>query len=132
MLSTGLSDWLGDEMEKNKIRLEIFEGDPFGSTCCGPGPYLNSLEAVEKLRKMLTERNQIVEKLSKEFKDRVQVDREIISQKRWDYPEYVRKLMSDGKPLPFIFINGEAVVIGRFPVYEEFVALLKPHLKAAK
>jgi len=117
-----------DTMEKSKIKIEICEGDPFGSACCGPCPRISSLEAVEKLRQMLTERGQIVEKLFKEFKDVVQVEREIISQKRWDYPEYVRRLMFDGKPLPYIFINGEAVSIGKFPTYEEFVTLLKPHL----
>jgi len=115
-------------MEKSKIKVEIFEGDPFGSACCGPGPRINSPEAVEKVRQMLTERYQTVEKLTKEFKDVAQVEREIISQKRWDYPEYVRRLMSNGKPLPYIFINGEAVSIGKFPTYEEFVTLLKPHL----
>ncbi len=123
---------MGDELEKSKIKIEIFEGDPFGSACCGPGPRITSIEQVEKLRQMLTERNQTVEKLSKEFKDTVQVEREIISQKRWDYPEYVRKLESEGKPLPYIFINGEAVLIGRFPTYEEFVTMLKPHLEGAK
>jgi len=116
-------------MEKAKIKIEIFEGDPFGSVCCGPGPRTNSLEAVEKQRQMLTERYQTVEKLSKEFKDVVHVEREIISHKRWDYPEYVRKLQSEGKPLPYIFVNGEAVAIGKFPTYEEFVTILKPHLK---
>lgn len=115
-------------MEKSKVKLEIFEGDPFGSACCGPGPRITSVEAAEKLRQMLMERGQTVEKLSKEFKDKVQVEREIISPKRWDYPEYVRKMMSDNKPLPYIFINGEAVAIGRFPSYEEFVTLLKPRL----
>ena len=115
-------------MEKNKIKLEIYEGDPFGSACCGPGPLITSEAAVEELRQMLTERYQIVERLSKEFRDTAQVQREIISQKRWDYPKDVRNLMSDGKPLPYIFINGEAVVVGKFPTYEEFVMLLKPHL----
>lgn len=118
-------------MEKNKIKVEIFEGDPFGSACCGPGPRINSPEAVEKLRQMLTERYQTVEKLSKELKDVIQVERDIISQKRWDYPEYVRKLMYDDKPLPYIFINGEAVAVGKFPSYEEFVTLLKSHLANA-
>jgi len=114
-------------MEKSKIRLEIYEGDPFGSACCGPGP-IASLEAAEKFREMLTNRNQIVERLSKEFRDVVQIEREILSQKRHDYPEHVRKLMFDSKPLPYIFINGEAVMFGKFPTYEEFVTLLKPHL----
>ena len=115
-------------MEKIKVKLEIFEGDPFGSACCGPGPLSSSPNAVEKLRVMLIERNEIAEKLSKEFRDTVQVEREIISQKRFDYPEYVRKLVFDGKPLPYIFINGEAVATGRFPTYEEFVTLLKPYV----
>ena len=115
-------------MEKSKVRLEIYEGDPFGSTCCGPGPRITSPETAEKFRQMLTERNQTVEKLSREFRDVVQVEREIISQKRWDYPEYVRKLESEGKPLPYVFVNGEPVAIGKFPTYEEFMALLKPHL----
>lgn len=116
-------------MEKSKVKLEIYEGDPFGSTCCGPGPRITSLEAAEKFRQMLTERNQTVEKLSKEFRD-IEVERETLSQKRHDdYPDYVRRLMFEGKPLPYIFINGEAVLIGKFPTYEEIVALLKPHLK---
>ena len=114
---------------KNKIKLEIFEGDPFGSACCGSSP-INSPNAVKKLRQMLIERNQITEKLSKEFTGTVQVEREIISQKRWDYPEYVRKLMFDEKPLPYIFIDGEAVITGKFPTYEEFATLLKPYLKS--
>jgi hypothetical protein len=33
--------------------------------------------------------------------------------------------MFDGKPLPYIFINGEAVAIGKFLTYEEIVTLLK-------
>jgi len=116
-------------MEKSKVKLEIYEGDPFGSTCCGPGPRITSFEAAEKFRQMLTERNQTVEKLSKEFRDVVEVEREMLSQKRHDYPDYVRRLMFEGKPLPYIFINGEAVLIGKFPTYKEFVTLLKPHLK---
>ena len=116
-------------MEKSRVKIEIYEGDPFGSACCGPGPRISSLEAVEKLRQMLTERGQIVEKLSKEFRDSIQIEREIISSKRWDYPEYVRRLTFDGKPLPYIFINGQAVAVGKFPTYEEFVTLLKPHLE---
>lgn len=115
-------------MEKSKVKLEIYEGDPFGSTCCGPGPRITSAEAAEKFRQMLTERNQTVEKLSREFRDVVEVVREIISQKRWDYPEYVRKLESEGKPLPYVFINGEPVAIGKFPTYGEFVVLLSPLL----
>ena len=116
-------------MEKVKIRLEIYEDDPFGSTCCGPGPRVTSLAAVEKLRRMFEERSEIAEKLSEEYKDSVTIKRDFINQKRWDYPEYVIKLMSDSKPTPYIFIDGEPVVVGKFPTYEEFTTLLKAHLR---
>jgi Fe-S oxidoreductase len=116
-------------MEKVKARLEIYEDDPFGSTCCGPGPRVTSLAAVEKFRRMLEERSEIVKKLSEEYKDSVTIERDTINQKRWDYPEHVMKLMSDSKPTPYIFIDGESVVVGKFPSYEEFTTLLKAHLR---
>ena len=116
-------------MEKSKIKIEIYEGDPFGSACCGPGPLVNSIAAVEKLRKMLTERNETVNRLSVEYKDSITIKREIVSQKRWDYPEYVRRLVFEGKPLPYVFMNEEPILIGKFPSYEEFAALLKARLQ---
>jgi len=116
-------------MEKVKVKLEIYEDDPFGGTCCGPGPRVTSLEAVEKLRKMLEERSEIVKKLSEEYKDSVTISRDFINQKRWDYPEYVMKLTLDSKPTPYIFIDGEPVMVGKFLSYEEFTALLKTHLR---
>jgi hypothetical protein len=119
----------GWSMEKVKVRLEIYEDDPFGSTCCGPGPRVASLAAVEKLRRMLEERSEIVKKLSEEYKDSVTIERDTINQKRLDYPEYVMKLMSDSKPTPYIFIDGEPVVVGKFPSYEEFTTLMKTYLR---
>ena len=119
----------GLSMEKVKARLGIYEDDPFGSTCCGPGPRVTSFAAVEKLRRMLEERSEIVKKLSEEYKDSVTIERDTINQKRWDYPEYVMKLMSDNKRTPYIFIDGEPVVVGKFPSYEEFTTLLKAHLR---
>jgi len=116
-------------MEKVKVRLEIYEDDPFGSTCCGPGPRVTSLAAVEKLRKMLEERSEIVRKLAEEYKDSAIIKRDYLNEKRGDYPEYVSRLMLDSKPTPFVFINEEPVVIGKFPSYEEFTALLKARLK---
>jgi len=115
-------------VEKGKVRIEIYESDPFGSTCCGLGPRMTSFVAVEKLRKILEERSEIVKKLSDEYKDSVTIKRDMINQKRWNYPEYVTKLMSDDKPVPYVFINEELVVVGKFPSYEEFVALLKARL----
>ena len=116
-------------MERNKVMMEIYEGDPFGSTCCGPGPRLTSSAAVEALRKMLEERSEIVKKLSEEYKDSVTIKRDTINQKRCDYPEHVMKLMLDSKPTPYVFIDGEPVIAGKFPSYEEFTTLLKASLK---
>lgn len=115
--------------EKDKIRIEIYEGDPFEGACCGPGPRVTSLAAVEGLRKMLEERSEIVKKISEKYRDCVSVKRDTISQKRRDYPEYVVRLMSDDKPVPYVFINEELVVIGEFPSYEKFVALLDARMK---
>jgi hypothetical protein len=70
-----------------------------------------------------------VKKISEEYKDSVTIKRNTINQKRWDYPEYVMKLMLDSKPTPYIFIDGEPVVVGKFPLYEEFVTLLKARLR---
>ena len=116
-------------MVNKRIKIEVFEGDPFGNACCGPSSAARPLEAIEKIRQMLTERSQIVEKLSKEFKDAIQVEREIISPKRWGYPEHVKRLMFDNEHLPYVFINGEAIAVGKFPTYEEFATLIRPHLK---
>jgi hypothetical protein len=116
-------------MEKVKVKLEIYEDDPFGGTCCGPGPRVTSIEAVEKLRKMLEERSGIVKKLSEEYKDSVTIKRDALNQKRWNYPEYVMRLMLDSKPTPYIFIDGEPVIVGKFPSYEEFTTLLAASLR---
>jgi hypothetical protein len=78
---------------------------------------------------MLEERSEIVKKLSEEYIDSVTIKRDTINQKRWDYPEYVMKLMLDSKPAPYIFIDGELVIVGKFPSYEEFTTLLKAHLR---
>ena len=116
-------------MEKVKIRLEIYEDDPFGSTCCGPGPRVTSLAAVEKLRRMLEERSEIAEKLSEEYKDSVTIGRDFINQKRLDYSAYVMKLVLDSKPTPYIFVDGKPVIVGKFLSYEEFTTLLKASLR---
>ena len=116
-------------MEKVKVRVEIYEDDPFGSTCCGPGPRVTSVAAVEKLRKMLEERSDIVTKLSEEYKNSATIKRDTINQKRSDYPQYVTKLMIDSKPTPYIFINGDPVIVGKFPSYEELATLLKARLR---
>ncbi len=119
-------------MTNIRIRIEVYEDDPFGSSCCGSNFSTNSLGAVDKIRQMLTERFQIIEKISKEFKDAIQVEREIVSPKRWNYPQHVKSLMFDNKSLPYVFINGEAVSVGKFPTYEEFATLISSYVKSAR
>jgi hypothetical protein len=111
-------------MEK-KVKVEIYEGDPFDGSCCGPGRA--SPDVADKLRQMLIERNNVVRRLQNELKDKVEIKREIISSRRYDYPEYVRELRGKNKPLPYIFLNGTVACVGKFPSYEEFLALLEPY-----
>ena len=110
-------------MDTPKLILEIYQGDPFAGACCGPGT--RSPESIEKLRKMLTERSQILKKLQEEFRDKMHLKSEIVSPKRWDYPEHVRRLMAENLPLPYIFMNEKAVVTGKFPSYADFAAIIE-------
>jgi len=110
-------------MESNKLILEIYQGDPFSGACCGPGT--SSPDSLEKLRKMLTERSQILKKLQEAFEDEIFLKSEIVSPKRWNYPEHVRRLMAENLPLPYIFINEQTATIGRFPSYQEFLSLIQ-------
>lgn len=106
-----------------KIKLEIYQGDPFSGACCGPGS--RSPDALEKLRKMLTDRSRILKKLQSEFEDVINIKNEIVSPKRWDYPEHVRRLMAENQPLPYVFLNESAVFTGGFPSYDEFCSLIR-------
>lgn len=78
---------------------------------------------------MLEERSEIVKKLLEEYKNNVIIKRDTLNQKRSDYPKYVMKLMLESKPVPYIFIDEEPVIVGKFPSYEEFTTLLKAHLR---
>jgi len=111
-----------------RVRVEIYEGDPF-TGCCGPG--ISSAVAIEKLRKMLTEREETVKTLMKEFHGEVEIERKIVSSRKpySSYPEHVRKVLSQSIPLPFIFINGRVVSEGAFPSFEDFRQLISRHLK---
>lgn len=110
------------------MKVEIYEGDPF-TGCCGPG--VASPSAVEKLRKMLTERNATVKTLREEFEEQIEIDRQVISSQRgYDtYPPHVSKLLAARTQVPFILINGELVSEGRFPSLEDFKRLISEHIK---
>jgi len=115
-------------MSREKIKVEIYEGDPF-TGCCGPG--IASPSAIEKLRKMLTERNETVKTLREEFREEVEIERDIVSdRRRYDmYPPHVCKLLSARTRVPFILINGHLVSEGAFPSLEDFRQLIKEHIK---
>jgi len=114
-------------MSKNKIKVEIYEGDPF-TGCCGPG--IASVSAVERLRKMLMERNETVRALREEFKEQIEIERQIISGRRkYDmYPPHVCKHLMVGTRVPFVLINGQVVSEGAFPSLDEFRLLIRKYL----
>ncbi len=115
-------------MSKGKIRVEIYEGDPF-TGCCGP--VMTSPGAAENLRKMLVERNRTVETLKEEFKEQIEVDREIVGTRRkYDlYPQHTLKFLKGDTKMPFILINGKLVSEGVFPSYDDFKQLVLKYIK---
>ena len=111
-------------MSRDKVRVEIYEGDPI-TGCCGPG--IASRHAIERLRKMLMERNKIVKTLREEFKEQLVIEREIVSsRRRYDtYSPHIYKLLRAGTQVPFIVINGQLALEGAFPPLEDFRALIR-------
>jgi ribosomal protein L16 Arg81 hydroxylase len=121
-------------MRNNRIKLEIYEGDPSEGSCCGPSRV--SEQSVEELRRMLIDRNETVRRLEEKFQGIVEVSRDVISSRRglMSYPERVRKALSQkGRAsLPYVFIEGKLVTAGDFPSYEEFLALLDSHTEKSE
>lgn len=115
-------------MAMEKIKVEIYEGDPF-TGCCGPG--LFSTDAAERLRKIIMERNAIVKALKEEFKEQIELERDIVSnRRRYDtYPSHISKLIVAGVRVPFIVINGQLALEGVFPSLEDFRKLVREYIK---
>jgi hypothetical protein len=113
----------------SRVKVEIYEGDPFSDGCCGPG--IGSVQAAMKLRKMLSEREDIVTRLRGEFKENLEITREIVSARKSldNYPTYAKEFISAGASLPFILVNETLAVKGRFPSFEELRQLITEHLK---
>lgn len=107
-----------------KVKVEIYEADPFSGCCCGP--VMSSPQASEKLMKLLAERNEIVRRLEEEFGEEIEIEREIVSSRRPpnSYPQHVRKLIASNTSLPFVLINEQLRVEGNFPSFEEFKRLI--------
>lgn len=116
-------------MAMEKIKVEIYEGDPF-TGCCGPG--LLSADAAERLRKMIMERNAIVKALKEEFKEQIELERDIVSNRRRHdtYPLHISKLLVAGVRVPFIVINGQLASEGVFPSLEDFRKLIIGYIKS--
>ncbi len=114
---------------RGRVKVEIYEGDPFVG-CCGPG--IASKEDVNNLRKMLIERNYIVRTLKEEFKDKIEIERDIISSRRRieTYPRHIYKLLAAGVRVPFVVIEGRLVLEGEFPSLEGFRRLINEHVKS--
>lgn len=118
-------------MTDAKIKLEIYEDDPFEGSCCAT--VRSSKGSVDQLRRMLIERNEILRKLDQEFRGTIEVSRDIVSTRRGlvTYPEHLQRALSEKGlgSLPHIFLEGKLVSTGKFPTYEEFLALLNAHLR---
>lgn len=115
-------------MSKAKVKVEIYEGDPF-TCCCGPG--IASTAAIEKQRKMLTERYESVKALKEEFKEQLEIERGIVGSRRLHdiYPPHICKLLIAGTRVPFIVINGQLVLEGVLPPLEDFRKLISKHIE---
>ncbi|MCK4376816.1 MAG: hypothetical protein KAV97_01195 [Actinomycetia bacterium] len=117
---------------KEKIKVEIWEGDPFGNVCCKPNIGVGSDYSAEEIRNMLISKSNIVKMLEKELGNFIDIERNIVKLNRFDLPEYVRQTIIDEgyDSLPFIFINDKKILSGKFPSYDEFRSLLKPYLES--
>ena len=60
-----------------KIKLEIIEGDPFEGACCKPNYSPASKNNEENIRKMLTERSEIVSQIEREYAPKLTITRKI-------------------------------------------------------
>lgn len=116
---------------RSKVRVEIYEEDPFKGCGCNCGPRVSSVASVEKVRRMLTERNEIVQKLREEFKEKIEIERNIVSARKslWMFPERVGRLLAKGTQLPFVLIDSQVALVGAFPSLEWFRLLINRYLE---
>lgn len=113
--------------QMTNLNLEIYEGDPFESSCCGPGK--NNKNASTEIRAMLIERKQIVDALETKYKGLLIIKREILNYRNPVYPQYVSLAIFQNKNLPFIFLNKDLKMAGKFPNLTEFDDIIKKEIE---
>ena len=113
-----------NDMSKGKVLVEIYEEDLF-TGCCGPG--ITSPGALERTRRMLDDRNNVVKSLKEEFKGTAEIDRKIIGSRRpySTYPPHIYKLLMARTRVPFVLLDGKLTFEGKFPSLEELEQAIK-------
>ena len=110
---------------KEMIFVEVWEADPFGSSCCGIGSRILSKSEAEQFVKSIREIESFFKQVDDDYKDSIKLKRELVTSKKFDYPSYVLELKNVGFPLPYFFLDGKPAFIGRIPKYEEFASKLE-------
>lgn len=112
-----------DSLIPKKKLLEIYEGDPFEASCCGPGK--NDPTAASQIRTMLIERKAIVDQILHEFGDRIRIERQFINPKVTNYPDYIDRILFMNAKLPLFILNKELIHSGQFPTIDELRELIR-------
>ncbi|GAG64037.1 unnamed protein product [marine sediment metagenome] len=117
---------------RRKIKVEIWEGDPFGTVCCKPNIGAHKNNSAKQIRNMLIDRRNTIKMLEKELGNFIEIERNTVKLDKFDLPEYFKQaIIEEGyDSLPFIFINDKKIISGKFPSYDEFRSLLKPYLES--
>jgi len=105
--------------------VEIWEADPFGSSCCGAGARRMTAGEAERFIAEVKDRDRLVQRLKDEYMGLAKVRRELVTSRQYDYPDHVLDLRNMGVPLPYVFVDREPVYMGRFPTYEELTGALE-------
>ena len=104
--------------------VEIWEADPFGSSCCGVGARRMTAGEAERFIAEVKDRDRPVKLVTDEYAGSVNVRRELITSRQNDYPNPVPDLRNIGVPLPYVLVDNEQVYMGRFLKYDELTGML--------
>jgi hypothetical protein len=107
------------------LEVEVWEADPFGSSCCDLGARRMTAGEVERFIAEVKESDRLVKQIVEEYEDSIKLKRELVTSRKYDYPDHVLDLRNMGVPLPYVFVDGAPVYTGRFPTYEEFAGALE-------